>query len=118
MFKFPYVSIDVETTGTNIDKSHVLQLAAVYDDGSHVESLSTFNVPSDKLGSLFLFHKGSRNCVATIQGIEGFFIVLRMGPLEVFLFFIPIHNLSRTSGNDTTNDHVTLLTRGTSSNCS
>ncbi len=44
MFKFPYVSIDVETTGTNIDKSHVLQLAAVYDDGSHVESLSTFDV--------------------------------------------------------------------------
>ena len=44
MFMFPYVSIDVETTGTDIDKCHVLQLAAVYDDGSHVESLSTFNV--------------------------------------------------------------------------
>jgi oligoribonuclease (3'-5' exoribonuclease) len=44
MFKFPYVSIDVETTGLDVDKSHVLQLAAVYDDGSHVESLSTFNM--------------------------------------------------------------------------
>jgi len=44
MFKFPYVSIDVETTGTDLLRSHVLQLAAVYDDGSHIGSLSNFNV--------------------------------------------------------------------------
>lgn len=44
MFRFPYVSLDIETTGTDLNRSHVLQLAAVYDDGSHIDSLSNFNV--------------------------------------------------------------------------
>lgn len=44
MFRFPYVSVDVETTGTDVNAAHVLQLAAVYDDGSHIDSLSNFNV--------------------------------------------------------------------------
>jgi oligoribonuclease (3'-5' exoribonuclease) len=43
MFRFPYVSIDVETTGLDVDKAHVLQLAAVYDVGTHIDSLPTFN---------------------------------------------------------------------------
>ena len=44
MFKFPYISIDVETTGIDVNRVHVLQLAGIYDDGSHIESLSTFDV--------------------------------------------------------------------------
>ncbi len=44
MFRFPYVSLDIETTGTDVNAAHILQLAAVYDDGSHIDSLSNFNV--------------------------------------------------------------------------
>ena len=44
MFKFPYISLDVEATGVDVNRVHVLQLAAVYDDGSHIDSLSSFNV--------------------------------------------------------------------------
>ena len=43
MFKFPYLSIDIETSGLNTEKSHVLQLAAVYDNGGPIEELPTFN---------------------------------------------------------------------------
>jgi len=42
-FRFPYVSIDIETTGLDRQKSHVLQLAAVYDNGKDLEDLPTFN---------------------------------------------------------------------------
>lgn len=42
-FRFPYLALDVETTGVNIEKVHVLQLSAVYDDGGPVEDLATFN---------------------------------------------------------------------------
>ncbi len=43
MFRFPYLSIDIETTGLDRQKSHVLQLAAVYDTGKALEDLPTFN---------------------------------------------------------------------------
>ncbi len=43
MFRFPYLSIDIETTGLDRQKSHVLQLAAVYDNGKDLEELHTFN---------------------------------------------------------------------------
>jgi hypothetical protein len=43
MFRFPYLSIDVETTGVNKQKVHVLQLAAVYDNGKDLEDLQTFD---------------------------------------------------------------------------
>ncbi len=43
MFRFPYLSIDTETTGLDRQKSHVLQLAAVYDNGKALEDLPTFN---------------------------------------------------------------------------
>lgn len=40
----PYVSIDIETTGIS-DESHILQIAAVYDDlVSPIDELKTFNV--------------------------------------------------------------------------
>jgi oligoribonuclease (3'-5' exoribonuclease) len=42
-FRFPYVSIDIETTGLDRQKVHVLQLAAVYDNGKDVEDLPTFD---------------------------------------------------------------------------
>ena len=42
-FRFPYVSIDIETTGLDRQKSHVLQLAAVYDNGKDVGDLPTFD---------------------------------------------------------------------------
>jgi oligoribonuclease (3'-5' exoribonuclease) len=37
------VSLDIETTGLDRQKSHVLQLAAVYDNGRKLEDLPTFN---------------------------------------------------------------------------
>ena len=43
-FKFPYLSLDIETTGLSRERSHVLQLAAIYDDGSPLEQLKTFDV--------------------------------------------------------------------------
>jgi oligoribonuclease (3'-5' exoribonuclease) len=43
-FRFPYVSLDIETTGLDRQKSHVLQLAAVYDNGRRLEDLPSFNV--------------------------------------------------------------------------
>ena len=43
MFRFPYVSIDIETTGLDRQKVHVLQLAAVYDNGQDIEDLPTFD---------------------------------------------------------------------------
>ncbi len=42
-FRFPYVSIDIETTGLDRQKSHVLQLSAVYDNGKDLDSLPTFD---------------------------------------------------------------------------
>ncbi len=42
-FRFPYISIDIETTGLDRQKSHVLQLAAVYDNGKDVGDLPTFD---------------------------------------------------------------------------
>src|SRR3972149_7680090 len=42
-FRFPYLALDVETTGVNIEKVHVLQLAAVYDNGNAIRDLQTFN---------------------------------------------------------------------------
>lgn len=42
-FRFPYVAVDIETTGLDVQRSHVLQLAAIYDDGRPLEELSTFN---------------------------------------------------------------------------
>ncbi len=43
MFRFPYLSIDVETTGLDRQKVHVLQLAAVYDNGKDMNDLPTFD---------------------------------------------------------------------------
>jgi oligoribonuclease (3'-5' exoribonuclease) len=43
MFRFPYLSIDIETTGLDTQKVHVLQLAAIYDNGKAPEELPTFN---------------------------------------------------------------------------
>jgi len=43
MFRFPYLSIDIETTGVKMQKVHVLQLAAVYDNGKDLKDLPTFN---------------------------------------------------------------------------
>lgn len=43
MFRFPYVSIDIETTGLDRQRAHVLQLAAVYDNGKDLGDLPTFN---------------------------------------------------------------------------
>jgi len=42
-FRFPYLALDVETTGLDRARSHVVQLAAIYDNGGSVEKLSTFN---------------------------------------------------------------------------
>ena len=42
-FRFPYLSLDVETTGVNVQKVHVLQLSAVYDNGDSIEALPTFD---------------------------------------------------------------------------
>jgi hypothetical protein len=39
----PYLSIDVETTGINVDKVQILQLAAIWDDGRPLNELATFN---------------------------------------------------------------------------
>lgn len=41
--RFPYVSIDIETTGLDKQKVHVLQLAAIYDNGKDIEDLPTFD---------------------------------------------------------------------------
>lgn len=44
----PWLSIDVETTGLNLEKSQILQLAAVWDDGSQsISDLRRFNVIID-----------------------------------------------------------------------
>lgn len=42
-FRFPYLSLDIETTGLDTHRIHVLQLAAVYDNGKALEDLPTFN---------------------------------------------------------------------------
>ena len=42
-FRFTYLAIDIETTGLDIQRSHVLQLAAIYDNGKDLDDLSTFN---------------------------------------------------------------------------
>ena len=42
-FRFPYLALDVETTGLDRQRSHVLQLAAIYDNGKPLEELQTFN---------------------------------------------------------------------------
>ena len=42
-FHFPYLSIDIETTGLDRQRVHVLQLAAVYDNGDPLKKLPTFN---------------------------------------------------------------------------
>lgn len=40
----PYISIDIETTGLDIERSHILQLGWVLDDGvSPIENLKTGN---------------------------------------------------------------------------
>jgi oligoribonuclease (3'-5' exoribonuclease) len=37
----PYISVDLETTGVNLEKSEILEIGAVYDDGvSAIESLT------------------------------------------------------------------------------
>lgn len=43
MFKFPYVSIDIETTGLDRQKVHILQISAVFDNGRDLEELPTFD---------------------------------------------------------------------------
>jgi DNA polymerase III alpha subunit (gram-positive type) len=42
-FRFPYLSLDIETTGLDRQHVHVLQLAAIYDNGKDLEKLPTFN---------------------------------------------------------------------------
>jgi len=42
-FRFPYISLDIETTGLDRQKVHVLQLAAIYDNGKALKELPTFN---------------------------------------------------------------------------
>ena len=42
-FRFPYLSLDIETTGLDRQRVHVLQLAAVYDNGKSLKDLPTFN---------------------------------------------------------------------------
>ncbi len=42
-FRFPYVSIDIETTGLDRQRVHVLQLSAVYDNGKDLGDLPTFD---------------------------------------------------------------------------
>jgi oligoribonuclease (3'-5' exoribonuclease) len=42
-FRFPYLALDIETTGLDTQRSHVLQLAAVYDNGKALGELATFN---------------------------------------------------------------------------
>lgn len=40
----PYVSLDLETTGLDIEKSHILELGFVYDDGkSTIDQLKKYN---------------------------------------------------------------------------
>lgn len=60
----PYISLDIETTGLNLEKSNILQIAAVYDDGiSSLTSLPFYNVYIDdpvtysELGALTLHEK-------------------------------------------------------------
>ncbi len=43
-FRFPYLALDLETTGLDRQQSHVLQLAAIYDDGGPLAELPVFNV--------------------------------------------------------------------------
>ena len=43
-FRFPYLALDLETTGLDRQQSHVLQLAAIYDDGRNLGDLPTFDV--------------------------------------------------------------------------
>lgn len=43
-FRFPYLSLDLETTGLDRQQSHILQLAAIYDDGGPLQDLPVFNV--------------------------------------------------------------------------
>jgi oligoribonuclease (3'-5' exoribonuclease) len=40
----PYLSIDIETTGLDVARSQVLQVAAVYDDGGPIESLKKIDI--------------------------------------------------------------------------
>lgn len=41
----PYVSLDLETTGLDLQRSQILQIGAVFDDGkSPIEKLQTFNI--------------------------------------------------------------------------
>lgn len=56
----PYISLDIETTGTNIQKSGILQIGAVYDDGKNAtDKLQTFKrfikwdpLPYSELGAI------------------------------------------------------------------
>lgn len=40
----PYISIDIETTGID-DRSEILQISGVIDDGSDINNLPTFDMP-------------------------------------------------------------------------
>lgn len=42
--RFPYLALDIETTGLDRQRVHVLQLAAIYDNGLSPEKLPTFEV--------------------------------------------------------------------------
>lgn len=43
-FRFPYMALDLETTGLDRQQAHILQIAAIYDDGGPIEELIKFNV--------------------------------------------------------------------------
>lgn len=44
----PYVSLDLETTGLDLQKSQILQIGAVFDDGkSPIDKLQTLNILVD-----------------------------------------------------------------------
>jgi oligoribonuclease (3'-5' exoribonuclease) len=44
----PYISLDIETTGLNIEKAKILEIGAVYDDGiKNIHELQTYSVIID-----------------------------------------------------------------------
>lgn len=97
----PYISIDLETTGLSLHNSQILQIAAIYDDGTTpIDSLPSYNVyihepiAYAELGALVLHEETKifskiraamkeKKAVTLEKGIEGLIeFILKHRPLR------------------------------------
>ena len=100
----PYISIDLETTGLDLERSQILQIAAVYDDGkSPIAELPRFNVFINEpityaeLGALVLHAKSGLFSRIQEANKKGESKKLSQG-IDDFLKFLDDHRNPREGG--------------------